>query len=111
LSNLAQNDRAFLFLLDFANRRRIKVWGRARVIEDDPELLARLSDPGYRARPERAMLIRVDAWDVNCSQHITARFSELEIAEATAALRERVAALEAENTRLRAEHTLAASGG
>jgi hypothetical protein len=103
LSNLAQNDRAFLFLLDFANRRRIKVWGWARAVEDDPELLARLADPGYRARPERAILFRVDAWDVNCSQHITARFSELEVAEATAVLRERVAALEAENARMRAE--------
>ncbi len=76
LSNLAENDRAFLFLLDFAGRQRIKVWGRARVVEDDPALLARLSDPGYRARPERAILFTVEAWDVNCSQHITARFSE-----------------------------------
>jgi predicted pyridoxine 5'-phosphate oxidase superfamily flavin-nucleotide-binding protein len=102
LSNLEQNDRAFLFLLDFANRRRIKVWGRARVVEDDPALLARLADPGYRARPERAILFRVEAWDVNCPQHITPRFSEPEIAEATAALRDRLAALEAENARLRA---------
>jgi predicted pyridoxine 5'-phosphate oxidase superfamily flavin-nucleotide-binding protein len=102
LSNLADNDRAYLFLLDFAARRRIKIWGRARVVEDDPALLARLADPGYRARPERAILFTVEAWDVNCSQHITARFSEAEIAEATAALRERIAALEAENARLRA---------
>jgi uncharacterized protein len=111
LSNLAQNDRAFLFLLDFANRRRIKVWGRARVVESDPELLARLTDPGYRARPERAILFRIDAWDINCSQHITTRFSELEIAEATAALRDRVAALEAENVRLRTEQTLLSASG
>jgi predicted pyridoxine 5'-phosphate oxidase superfamily flavin-nucleotide-binding protein len=102
LSNLADNDRAYLFLLDFAARRRIKIWGRARVVEDDPALLARLVDPGYRARPERAILFTVEAWDVNCSQHITARFSETEIAEAAAALRERIAALEAENARLRA---------
>jgi uncharacterized protein len=102
LSNLADNNRAYLFLLDFAARRRIKIWGRARVVEDDPALLARLADPGYRARPERAILFTVEAWDVNCSQHITARFSEAEIAEATAALRERIAALEAENARLRA---------
>jgi uncharacterized protein len=101
LSNLADNDRAYLFLLDFAARRRIKIWGRARVVEDDPALLARLVDPGYRARPERAILFTVEAWDVNCSQHITARFSEAEIAEATAALRQRIAALEAENARLR----------
>ena len=102
ISNLAGNDRAYLFLLDFARRRRIKLWGRARVVEDDPALLARLVDPGYRARPERAIVFTVEAWDVNCSQHITARFSEAEIAEATVALRERIAVLEAENARLRA---------
>src|SRR5262245_66043934 len=97
LSNLAENDRAYLFLLDFARQRRIKLWGRARVVEDDSALLARLIDPGYRARPERAILFTVEAWDVNCSQHITARFTEAEIEEATAALRHRIAALEAEN--------------
>ena len=102
LSNLAENDRACLFLLDFARRRRIKLWGRARVVEDDPALLARLVDHGYRGRPERVVLFAVEAWDVNCSQHITARFSEAEIEEATAALRGRIAALEAENARLRA---------
>ena len=102
ISNLADNDRACLFLLDFARRRRIKLWGRARVVEDDPALLAQLADSAYRARPERAILFTVEAWDVNCSQHITARFSEVEIAEATVALRERIAALEAENARLRA---------
>jgi uncharacterized protein len=102
ISNLEDNDRAYLFLLDFAARRRIKIWGRAQVVEDDPVLLERLSDAGYRARPERAILFTVEAWDVNCAQHITARFSESEIAEATAMLRERIATLEAENARLRA---------
>src|SRR5262249_45089804 len=95
ISNLAGNDRAYLFLLDFARRRRIKIWGRARVVEDDPALLARLSDPGYRGRPERAILFTIEAWDSNCPQHITARFSEAEIAEATTLLRERIAVLEA----------------
>ena len=108
LSNLAENDRAYLFLLDFARRRRIKLWGRARMVEDDPALLARLVDRGYRGRPERAILFTVEAWDVNCSQHITARFTEAEIEEATAALRDRIAALEAENARLRAGASLAA---
>jgi predicted pyridoxine 5'-phosphate oxidase superfamily flavin-nucleotide-binding protein len=102
ISNLAGNDRAYLFLLDFAARRRIKIWGRARIVEDDPALLARLTDPGYRARPERAILFTVEAWDVNCSQHITARFAESEVAEAVASLRQRIAALEMENARLRA---------
>ena len=92
-----ENDRAYLFLLDFAGRRRIKVWGRARAVEDDPALLERLADPGYRARPERAILFTVEAWDVNCSQHITARYSEAEIADATVLLRNRIADLEAEN--------------
>jgi predicted pyridoxine 5'-phosphate oxidase superfamily flavin-nucleotide-binding protein len=102
ISNLVDNDRAYLFLLDFAAQRRIKIWGRARVVEDDPALLARLVDPGYRARPERAILFTLEAWDVNCSQHITARFTEAEVEEATLPLRERLAALEAENARLRA---------
>jgi predicted pyridoxine 5'-phosphate oxidase superfamily flavin-nucleotide-binding protein len=102
ISNLGGNDRAYLFLLDFAHRRRIKVWGRARVVEDDPALLERLSDAGYRARPERAILFTVEAWDVNCSQHITERFTVAEVADGMASLRERLAALEAENAELRA---------
>jgi predicted pyridoxine 5'-phosphate oxidase superfamily flavin-nucleotide-binding protein len=72
------------------------------VVEDDGALLARLADPDYRARPERAILFTVEAWDVNCSQHITPRFTEAEVVEATAPLRERIVELEAENTRLRA---------
>ena len=80
ISNLAGNDRAYLFLLDFANRQRIKVWGRARVVENDPALMERLVDPGYRARPERAILFTIEAWDINCSQHITERYTQAEIA-------------------------------
>lgn len=99
VSNLQGNDRAYLFLLDFANRQRIKVWGRARVVENDPELMQRLVDPGYRARPERAILFTVEAWDVNCSQHITARYTEAEVAVAVSGLRDRIAALEAELAR------------
>jgi len=102
ISNLAGNDRAYLFLLDFANRQRIKVWGRARVVEGDPALMERLVDPGYRARPERAILFTIAAWDSNCSQHITERYTQGEIAVAVKGLRDRIAELEAENTRLRA---------
>jgi predicted pyridoxine 5'-phosphate oxidase superfamily flavin-nucleotide-binding protein len=102
ISNLAGNDHAYLFLLDFAAQRRIKIWGHARVVENDPALLTRLADPGYRARPERAILFTVEAWDVNCTQHITAHFTASEVADATVVLRERIAALEAENARLRA---------
>ena len=102
ISNLAGNERAFLFLLDFANRRRIKVWGRARVVEGDAVLLEQLADQGYRARPDRTILFTVDAWDINCSQHITERFTPGEVAVAVEKLRERIATLEAENARLRA---------
>jgi predicted pyridoxine 5'-phosphate oxidase superfamily flavin-nucleotide-binding protein len=102
LGNLSENDRAHLFLLDHASRRRIKIWGHARVVEDDPTLIERLFDQGYRARPQRAILFSIEAWDVNCQAHITARFTEAEIAEATGVLRQRLATLEAENARLRA---------
>jgi len=103
ISNLAENDRAFLFLLDFANRRRVKVWGRARVVEGDTALLDRLIDKGYRAWPERAILFTIEAWDVNCSQHISERFTPAEVAVAVEKLRERIVALEAENARLHAQ--------
>ena len=105
LANLSENDRAYLFLFSPGTRQRIKLWGRARVVEDDPALVARLFDDGYRARPERAILFTVEAWDVNCSQHITARFTEQEIADATSVLRNRIAALEAENATLKAALT------
>ena len=101
ISNLAGNNRAYLFLLDFANRQRIKVWGRARVVENDPALMEKLVEPGYRARPERAILFTIEAWDSNCSQHITERYTEAEVAMAVDGLRERIVALEAENARLR----------
>jgi uncharacterized protein len=68
--NLTENDRAFLFLMDYAEARRLKLWGRARVVGDDPELLARVADPGYGARIEQAIVFAVLAWDWNCSQHI-----------------------------------------
>lgn len=102
ISNLEGNDRVFLFLLDFANRRRIKLWGRARVVEGDAALLERLVEPGYKARPERAILFTVEAWDVNCSQHITERYTTAEVAQAVDGLSQRIAALEAENASLRA---------
>ncbi|MCH8138828.1 MAG: pyridoxamine 5'-phosphate oxidase family protein [Proteobacteria bacterium] len=98
--NLSENDQAAIFLMDYPNRRRIKLWGRARVVEDDPELLARLVEPGYKAKPERAILFEVEAWDVNCPQHITPRYSEAEIAPALAKLQARIAELEAEVKRL-----------
>jgi uncharacterized protein len=102
LANLSENDRAFLFLLDPARRQRIKLWGRASVIEDDPALIERLFDKGYQARPERAILFTIEAWDVNCSSHIVTRFTEAEIGDALATVQSRIAELETENARLRA---------
>jgi len=96
LGNLSENDKAQLFLMDYANRRRVKIWGRARVVEDDPELLARLGDAGYEARPERAIVFRLEAWDVNCPQHITRRYTEDDVAAVVAPLQRRIDTLEAE---------------
>jgi len=80
MGNLQDNDKAFIFLIDFANRRRIKVWGHASVIEDDHELLEALSDPEYKSKPERVILFHIDAWDINCPQHITRRYTVEEFA-------------------------------
>lgn len=95
LGNLSENEKAIIFLLDYANRRRIKLWGAARVVEDDPALLARLSDPQYGGQPQRAIVFRVEAWDINCPKHIQARYTEAEVRAAIAVLQERIAALEA----------------
>jgi len=102
LANLSENDRAYLFLLDAGRRQRIKLWGRARVVENDAALVEKLFDTSYKARPERAILFTIEAWDVNCSQHIVTRFTEAEIEEAFAVVQEKVAALQAENEHLRA---------
>ena len=102
LGNLADNDKAFIFLMDYANRRRIKIWGRARVVENDDELLERLADPAYPAPGQRVILFRVEAWDVNCPQHITPRYTEAELLDTTEPLRRRIADLEAELAVLRA---------
>jgi predicted pyridoxine 5'-phosphate oxidase superfamily flavin-nucleotide-binding protein len=102
LANLSENDRAFLFLLDPARRQRIKIWGRARMIEGDSALIEQLFDSDYKAKPERAILFSIEAWDVNCSSHIVTRFTEAEIEEAFATVQARIAELEAENARLRA---------
>jgi predicted pyridoxine 5'-phosphate oxidase superfamily flavin-nucleotide-binding protein len=100
--NLAENPRAMIFLMDYRNRRRLKIWGTARVVEDDPEMIARLFPDGYRARAEAAILFTVEAWDVNCPQHIPQMFLADDVAEAIAQLKERITALEMDNVRLRA---------
>ena len=101
--NLAENPRAVLFLMDYLHRKRVKIWGQARVIENDPELIARLFPEDYRARPEAAILFTVEAWDANCPQHIPQMLFAEDVAAAIEVLNERIAALEAENARLRGE--------
>jgi len=103
LGNLSENDRAHLFLMDYPNRQRIKIWGRAKMVEDAPELLAGLADPGYKAKPERALVFTVEGWDPNCPQHITPRFTEDDFKPAFEKLQARIAALEAELAELRGE--------
>jgi len=101
LGNLSENPKAFLFLMDYAHRQRIKVWGTARVVENDPELLERLRDPNYPGKVERAILFTVEAWDVNCQQHIHQRFSQSQITPVIEQLQKRIAELEAEVERLK----------
>jgi predicted pyridoxine 5'-phosphate oxidase superfamily flavin-nucleotide-binding protein len=101
LGNLAENERAFLFVMDYAQRRRVKLWGRARVVEDDAALLERLSHPSYDAQPEQAIVFTISAWDTNCPQHIPQRFDAARVGEAMERLRARIVALEQENRELR----------
>ena len=101
LGNLAENDQAFLFLMDYAHRRRVKIWGSARIVEGDPELISRLMPKGYPARAERAVLFEVKDWDVNCPRHIPQKLDAAEIAEVLAKLQTRIQFLEAENDKLR----------
>lgn len=98
--NLAENDKAFLFLMDYAHKRRIKLWGRAR-ISDDPAVIAPLMPEGYRARGEQAVLFEIDAWDVNCPQHIPQKIDAADVESALARLNARIAELEAENAKLK----------
>jgi predicted pyridoxine 5'-phosphate oxidase superfamily flavin-nucleotide-binding protein len=99
--NLSENDKAFLFLMDYAHRRRIKLWGRARVIDDDPALVAALMPQGYRARPEQVILFDIEAWDVNCPQHIPQKIDVADVTAALQHLQSRITELETENAVLR----------
>ena len=102
LGNLAENPKAHLFLLDYAQRKRVKVWGEARVVEDDPELTIRLMPKGYKARPSQVILFKVGAWDVNCPQHIPQRFEAADVAAAIEERDRRIEELEAQLASLRA---------
>lgn len=99
--NLEENPRAFIFLIDYMMRRRVKIWGRARVVEGDEALVSRLMPDGYKARAEQVILFEVEAWDSNCPQHIPQRFEAEDVARALAEKDKRIAALEAEIEQLR----------
>ena len=103
--NLGHNDRVALIAMDYLHRRRLKIFGRARVItaEEDPALLDTFTDPGYDAAVERAVLVTVEAFDWNCPQHITVRFAAADLEPHLAPLRRRLETLQAENAQLRAK--------
>jgi predicted pyridoxine 5'-phosphate oxidase superfamily flavin-nucleotide-binding protein len=96
LGNLSENPKAQIFVMDYAHRRRVKIWGEARVVDDDPALLKSLMPVGYKARPEQVILFKISAWDTNCPQHIPQKFDAPDVAAALASRDARIAALEAE---------------
>lgn len=102
--NLSENSKACIFLMEYANRQRVKLWGTAKVIEDNPTLFEQLSDPSYPATVERAILFTVAAWDMNCSQHIHKRFAEQDVAVVVDRLQNRIRDLESEIALLRNEN-------
>ena len=94
--NLSENPKAHIFVMDYAHRHRVKIWGEARVVDDDPALLESLMPKGYKARPEQVIVFKISAWDTNCRQHIPQKFDAADVAAALAARDARIAALEAE---------------
>ena len=99
--NLSENAKAYIFIMDYAHRRRVKIWGEAKVIDDDPALLESLMPKGYRARPEQVILFKIAAWDTNCPQHIPQKFDVADVAQALAVRDARIAELEAELAELK----------
>lgn len=95
LGNISENPKAFIFLMDYARSRRIKLWGTIRIVEDDAELVEQLRDRSYPGKVERAILFQIEAWDVNCPQHIHKRFTQKQIAPVIEQLQARIADLEA----------------
>jgi predicted pyridoxine 5'-phosphate oxidase superfamily flavin-nucleotide-binding protein len=94
IGNLSENPKAFIFLMDYANQQRVKLWGTARVVEGDAELLDRLRDPAYTGKVERAIVFTVEAWDMNCPQHIHQRFSQGQVRSVIEKLQHRISELE-----------------
>lgn len=101
LGNLAENNQAFIFLMDYATQTRIKVWGTAEVIEDDPDLVTQLTDPQYKGKPERVIRFHVEAWDANCRQHIPVKYAQEQVNAIVRLLLQRLEQLEAENKKLK----------
>jgi predicted pyridoxine 5'-phosphate oxidase superfamily flavin-nucleotide-binding protein len=101
--NLSENPKAHIFVMDFAHRRRVKIWGEARIVEDDPALLASLMPAGYKARPQQVILFKIAAWDTNCPQHIPQKFDAADVAAALASRDTRIAQLEAELAQLKSQ--------
>ncbi len=101
--NLSENPKANIFVMDYAHRRRVKIWGEARVVDDDPALVKSLMPQGYKARPEQVIVFNVSAWDTNCPQHIPQKFDAADVAAALAARDARIAELEAELTAMGGE--------
>jgi hypothetical protein len=101
--NLSENPKAHIFIMDYAHRRRVKIWGEARIIDDDPALLDSLMPKGYRARPEQVILFKIAAWDTNCPQHIPQKFDAADVAQAMSEAAAKIGALEAEVAKLKAQ--------
>ena len=101
--NLSENSKAHIFVMDYAHRRRVKIWGEARVVDDDPALTQALMPKGYKARPEQVILFRISAWDTNCPQHIPQKFDAGDVAAALASRDGRIAELEAELAALKGQ--------
>ena len=102
---LAENPKAQIFIMDYAHRRRVKFWGEARIVDDDPALTRSLMPHGYKARPEQVILFTIKAWDTNCPQHIPQKFDAADVAAALATRDARIAELEAALAQLKDETT------
>jgi uncharacterized protein len=103
LGNLSENPRAYIFVMDYVHRRRVKIWGEARIVDDDSALMQSLMPKGYKARPEQVILFRVLAWDSNCHQHIPQKFDSTDVAAAISSRDARIAELEAELAALKGQ--------
>lgn len=105
LGNLSENPKAFIFLMDYANSRRVKLWGTGKVIEGDADLEKQLRDPKYPGKVERTILFTIEAWDINCPQHIHKRFSQKQLVPVISRVQSRIDELEAELASLHANTT------